>query len=278
MIASMLRLLAPALAAVALLTAAPAYAQSAGPDPQAGRMSAELAHRVGVAQYRQGQYDAALRQFEKAVTLAPDVENYRRSLLLTRQRIAINKANDNAMRDSAERTRKAFALPQAGDDDAQQDSDLPLGRTPSGATSSSTRPGAPARRASGPLGGSPLADDPQGMDAELREILNPRDMVRDPVRDLNLGGGIDLPSDLPIAGSGMDLPIGQVPPDRSRTPAVLPDTSETAPTTESAPKDKDDGSLSILHDIDVMQGRIKPDGTPVTAPQGPRLDTSDPLP
>jgi len=263
----MWRFLISTFTVLALFVAEPAYSQSGNLDSDAARASADLAYRAGIQQYRQRQYDAALRQFERAVTLAPDVESYRRSLLLTRQRIAINKANNNALRENAERTRKALSLQQE-----ESDADLSAARNPVGRPSG----GAPNARGSSLDGAIPMEPvyDSLNHDAQMNDVLRPDDIVRDPVRDLNLGGTTNTPLDLPIAGSGFDLPIGRMPPELRQTqaPTVLPN-YDTTP--EGAPKD--DGTTSILHDIDVMQGTIKPDKPP-QGPDSPRLDRSDPLP
>jgi hypothetical protein len=261
----MLRALTLAFAALAILAAVPARAQDrpSGAEQEYSRLNADRAHRLGVQQYRLQHYDAALRQFEKAVALAPDVDTYRRSLLLTRQRIALNKANEDAVKGSVDRARDAFTLQQQEEDAARpdQDDELPGAKKPGAAGGDPLRPRASSDPARPRLGEE---DGPLGSDAKDREILAPDDMVRDPMRDLNLGGFGTMPNDLPVAGSNFDLPIGRMP----REP-VTP-----RPLTITTPGDAAD-TPSILQGIDTLQSTPKP---PESSPDGPRLDTPQGLP
>ena len=254
---------------LSLFVAEPAYPQSGNLDSDAARASADLAYRAGIQQYRQRQYDAALRQFERAVTLAPDVESYRRSLLLTRQRIAINKTNNNALRENAERTRKALSQPEVGSDSDPFAADNPAGRGLSG--------GIPNAPGSSPRGTRPMepAFDLQSHESQMNDILRPDDIVRDPIRDLNLGGLTTPPSDLPIAGPGFDLPIGQLPPE-TRLPGTSPPFGR-GPEGTSIGAPEDEATPSILQGIDAMQGAA-PTRSPEEIREAPRLDTPNPLP
>jgi hypothetical protein len=221
----MFRLLAPALAALALLAAGPALAQGrpSTAEQEFGRLNADRAHLMGLQQYRLHRYDAALRHFEKAVALAPEVDAYRHSLALTKQRIAINKTNQKRVQDNLNRARKGLAAEQSLDDAREfEDDEDPYGLDAAGSRVGGTGVGRDtARGRSVDVQGRRVGnDDPAvtsdgGVGDATRQLHLGGDGVGDAARELHLGGDGDrsgLPRDLPVAGSGTyDLPVGRLP-------------------------------------------------------------------
>jgi hypothetical protein len=304
----MRRLLAPTLAALALLAVAPApgRAQNSA-EIEYGRLNADRAYRLGVQQYQMRNYAAAQRQFERATALAPDVPTYRRSLLLTKQRLSIQKANQKALQDSVNRARKGFAADAASEDARDNDPDAPPGgvdaagraaapgATVPGATLPNVAPGArvptgpagsvgPRSSLDGPTAPGPASALPGGtlpataaprVGRETRLGVNAPSSesgLRDATRDLGLGGGmnpIDIPDDLPIAGTGGgDLPIGRLPPDMMEPPVPTKSRAMTMP-------GQDDGTPPPAAEPSMFPFLDPPKDMPVgTMPAaGPRLDT-----
>jgi hypothetical protein len=257
----MIRRLALIAAALALFSAAPAFAQSGGADREFSRLNADRAHRLGVQQYRTNNFDQALRQFEKAVALAPDVDNYRRSLNLTKQRIALEQARQRDLRDNAERTRRFLGGEGALPEDIE--------------SASPTRPSAP-RSAVDPFGA-----DPERRPAAARgpsEPTTPEAAVRAPdlggdamQRENPIRGG--LPADLPVAGSlGGSLPIGRLPDELFQSP-------QKSTAREGDTEGTDDGtppSDAILQPH--LFPSLYPNQAPAPGGQPPRLDRPGTLP
>jgi hypothetical protein len=250
----MFRRLALAALALAFFSAAPALAQSGGADREFSRLNADRAHRLGVQQYRSQNYDQALRQFEKAVALAPDVDNYRRSLAITRQRIAIEQANRQTQRENVERRRRL-----SGDDPAsapEPDRAVP-GATERVGTDNPDMQRAPR-----------MPSEPDGPEAAVR----PPDLGGDAMQRENpMRGG--LPADLPIAGTiEGTLPIGRLPDELFRAPARRPLPAQD--TTEAS----EDGTPAADA---ILQPHLFPSLYPAPPPQPgqpPRLDSPDTLP
>lgn len=251
------RLAFTATMAFTLLATIPGFAQERGGAAQEySLLSADRAHKLGLQYYRQQNYEAALRQFEKAVSLAPGVDTYRASMNYTRLRVAQQQANQKAAKQNMDRLREVF-----GNDDAeaaeQNDAERPQSDRP-GTRAASRRPadgsGTQSPRASGPLGADlteprrasdPLNSDgalpgrstgSRGPDQDVRRFLEPlsaEDMLNEENRKMRLGGGnltsSRLPPDLPIAGSGnFDLPLFAMPREMLETPVTraLPDDLE----------------------------------------------------
>jgi hypothetical protein len=262
----MFRRLALATACLALLGAAPASAQSGGTEREFSRLNADRAHHLGVQQYRANNLDQALRQFEKAVALAPDVENYRRSLALTKQRIAAEQAAQRILRENAERSRRFL-----GTDTAPADNQV------EGAMS---LPAAPAPRDAT----DPLGTDASGRPATARVPREP-DSPEAAVRSPDLGGDSmqrentrrgGLPSDLPFAGFfDSSLPIGRMPDELFRAPerqrASGEDSAETAEDGSSPTAILPQGMFPSLYPTAPREGEGE-------TGQPPRLDSPGTLP
>jgi len=263
-----LALLVAALLAVLATAPVPSQAQTA--EQEFSRMNADRAHRLGVQQYRMQNYDLALRHFEKAVALAPDVEVYRHSLALTKQRIAVVKATQRKMQDNLDRARKGLS----GDDPTSEASRIEeeIERemaAPAAAAAKSTL----ERDASRPdaIGSSPRDDGPNLPGVE----------IRDANRDLGLGGSrerLGQPLDLPIAGSGaVDLPVGRLPTDLNRPWASA---RPSSPLSDATVPTSGEGSMFPFLDPPKDPEPILSRGRRPAAEDadGPKLDTPRTLP
>ena len=266
-----LPLLVAAVLAVPATAPTPSLAQSA--EQEFSRLGADRAHRLGVQQYRMHNYDLALRHFEKAVALAPDVEAYRHSLALTKQRIAIVKANQRRVQENVDRARKSMSGDDASPDASQIQEEISREMSaPADAAGISSR-GRDASRSNW-RGSSPFEDGPN----------LPGVQIRDANRDLGLGGSserLGQPVDLPIAGSGgFDLPIGRLPSDLNR-PLVFAPSAGTSSSASEAPT-SGEGSMFPFLDPPTDPAPLRSRGhTPsAVAPSadGPNLDTPGTLP
>jgi hypothetical protein len=249
--------------ALALIAAAPPSSLAQTAEQEFSRMNADRAHRLGVQQYRLKNYELALRHFEKAVALAPDIQAYRQSLALTKQRIAVVKANQRAVQESINRSRMGLIGEEVlsnpfGDDDSNAGASTLT--DPSGAaTDAFGRPnrGGTASRAKSP-GDAPIDDG----------TLPPSFGMRDPVRDLGLGGrgqGLIAPTDLPIAGSGaFDLPIGRLPPELN--PALSSLRSDTDANLEPPVPTSGEGSMFPFLDPPADPVVVRPRSIDAAAP------------
>jgi hypothetical protein len=263
----MFRRLALAAACLALLGAGPAFAQQGGADREFSRLNADQAHRLGLQHYRTNNFDQALRQFERAVALAPDVDNYRRSLALTKQRISIEQAKQRTLRDNAERSRRALGSGNADEGQFEGAGQAPL-------------PTAPAPRD---------ISDPLGSDAARRQPVTTRGAPREPdnaetaVRPPDLGGDAmqrespltgGLPSDLPVAGSfESSLPIGRLPDELFRAPERR--RAADAPATETT---EDGSSPTAILPESLFPSLFSTAPRDAESGQAPRLDTPGTLP
>jgi hypothetical protein len=265
------RALVPALAALALYVAVPPPAQAQTVEQEFSRLNADRAHRLGVQQYRVQNYDLALRHFERAVALAPDVEAYRHSLALTKQRIAIVRAKRRALQENLDRARKSLVESEASPSESPLEDD---GSDAAGTPESVTRAlnNDPfLSRPNLPIGTNPFNDEP----------ILPGIEVRDANRDLGLGGGrahLGEPSDLPVSGSdSFDLPIGRLPPE------LRPQLRPGVGTQQSEAPDPTSGEGSMFPFLDPPSDPVPigPSGrTGESAPSvdRPNLDTPETLP
>ncbi len=116
----MAAVLRPAALAATLLVGVPglAWAQAPGPDTsesdadalrEYNAFAARQAARAGVAMLKSGYTRYAVTELEKAVRLAPQVQNYRTVLAVARKRLAA---------ETAARQRRAGALGSGGEDDS----------------------------------------------------------------------------------------------------------------------------------------------------------------
>jgi len=240
--------------ALALIAAAPSFAQERGGAVQEySLLNADRAHKLGLQLYRQQNYEAALRQFEKAVSLAPGVDTYRASLHATRLRVVQQQANQKAAKQNADRLRHVFDADEA-EAAEQNEADRPRSDR-AGAKAAPRRPADGSEtqplRSTAPFGADQTqprsaanpfdVDEPQPRRADQKstrrsaEPLSTEDMLNEENRKLRLGGGnlspSRVPPDLPIAGMGFDLPLFTMPRELLDAPVVArptPDDLEPA--------------------------------------------------
>jgi hypothetical protein len=228
----MVRMLRPCLARAALalavvLAASPALAQgsdaarraagSSSVEQEFSLLNADRAYRLGRFQFETRQYEAAVSQLEQAVSLAPWVDVYRRSLAVARQRLAEEQAQQRTIQESLTRARRSLGK----DTPALA---IPNTMGPRGLSGDPTRQG---------VGANPMSE------GDVDMVLRPYE-VRELARRTT--GASGLPNDLPIAGPDGDVPMLR---DRDAAAAVRknPDEGGDDPLHERGESDKSESIL-----------------------------------
>jgi len=223
--------------ALCLLATAPALAQGldnprrppvSDSEREYSAINADRAYRIGASLFRAGRHDEAVRQFERAVSLAPQVEAYRKTLTAARQELARDQARNRAAKLQSDRMRKLL-----NDENEPDQATLPSDFSPKPDQRTLNKPLPPTglSEPSKPGTDDELSSDRPAPSARLsrpeidapfeRPALGARLTLQEINAQFGTNSPVEGPTDLPTAGAmDYDLPMMQLPRSLSQPLAI----------------------------------------------------------